>query len=115
MEQVETFRLLSDETRLRTLALMVSEKEVCVCELVESMELSQPKISRHLSALRDAGLVEGRRDAQWIFYRINPSLAGWQNRAIEAALESVAHEPVLKQDKTRLDKMDNRPQRNAAA
>ena len=115
MDQIETFRLLGDETRLRALALMGREKEVCVCELVAALGLSQPKISRHLSALRDAGLVEGRRDAQWMFYRISPSLSPWQTQAIQAALDSIADEPVLKRDKSRLDKMNNRPQRNAAA
>ena len=115
MEQIETFRLLGDETRLRALALMAQESELCVCELVAALELSQPKISRHLAALRDGGLLESRRDAQWVFYRVSESLAGWQKRVIEAALAGVANAPVLKEDKTRLEAMNSRPVRNAAA
>ena len=115
MEQMETFRLLGDETRLRALALMHDQGELCVCELVAALELSQPKISRHLGALRDAGLVESRRDAQWVFYRINEALAGWQKQVIAAALEGVAREPVLQEDKTRLKNMNSRPIRSTAA
>ena len=115
MEQIENFRLLGDETRLRILALMARETELCVCELVAALGLSQPKISRHLAALRDGGVLDSRRDAQWVFYRISESLAGWQERVIEAALEGVAGEPVLVQDQTRLDKMKNRPRREVAA
>jgi ArsR family transcriptional regulator len=115
MEQIEIFRLLGDETRLRALALMAAEGELCVCELVAGLGLSQPKISRHLAALRDAGLVDGRRDAQWVFYRISESLSGWKSQVIAAALAGVTAEPVLKQDKIRLDNMSSRPARSAAA
>jgi DNA-binding transcriptional ArsR family regulator len=115
MKQIETFRILGDATRVRALVLIADQGALCVCELVAALELSQPKISRHLAALRDAGLVEARRDAQWVFYRISKTLPGWQSQAIEAALEGVADEPVLKLDRARLDKMSNRPQRNAAA
>jgi ArsR family transcriptional regulator len=115
MEQIETFRQLGDETRLRALALMNDQGELCVCELVAGLGLSQPKISRHLAALRDAGLVEAERKAQWVFYRISRSLAGWQKQVIAAALEGVAGEPVLQQDKARLKQMNSRPARSTAA
>ncbi len=115
MEQIDFFRLLGDETRLRALALMDNQGELCVCELVAGLGLSQPKISRHLAALRDAGLVEGRRDAQWVFYRISDSLADWQKQVIAAALAGVAAEPVLQDDKTRLENMNSRPMRSTAA
>jgi len=51
------FQLLSDETRLRCLLLLQKEGELCVCELVYALDIIQPKISRHLAALRDAGIV----------------------------------------------------------
>lgn len=111
MEQAETFRILSDETRLRALALISQEGELCVCELVAALELSQPKISRHLGALRESGLVVARRDAQWVFYGPNPALPDWQQQVISGALDGIRDEPVLKQDKTRLARMLDRPQR----
>ncbi len=115
VNQTETFRLLGDETRLRALALIAREGELCVCELVAALGLSQPKVSRHLAALRDAGLLVPRRDAQWIFHAVNPGLPDWQQRAIAAALDGIGGEPVLARDKARLDNMKNRPYRDAAA
>lgn len=70
MEQyVFLFKALSDETRLRIIILL-SEKELCVCEIEEALDSSQAKVSRHLAVLRNAGLVVSRRDDQWIYYSI---------------------------------------------
>lgn len=115
MKQTETFRLLGDATRLRALALVAREGELCVCELVAALGLSQPKVSRHLAALRDAGLLVPRRDAQWIFHAINPAIPDWQQQVIAAALDGISGEPVLEQDKARLVNTKNRPHRDAAA
>lgn len=115
MKQIETFQMLGDQTRLRALSLMQDAGELCVCELVAALDLSQPKISRHLAAMRDAGLLTSRRDAQWVFYRINSTLPDWQQQVIAWALIGVKDEPVLKQDTTRLTDMHNRPARCSAA
>ncbi len=114
MKQTEIFHMLSDETRLRALALMQRVGEMCVCELVYALELSQPKISRHLLALRDAGLVLSNRQAQWVFYSINPDLASWQRQALLAAMEGIKNDLAVKQDRQRLNQMKDRPQRDAA-
>lgn len=65
----ELFRALADETRLRILHL-IGDQEVCVCYFVETLDVTQPKISRHLAYLRRTGLVETRRDGKWIHYRL---------------------------------------------
>ena len=113
MKQTETFHMLSDETRLRALALMQREGEMCVCELVCALGLSQPKISRHMLALRDADLVISSRQAQWVFYAINPDLSDWQHQVLSGALAGINNEAVVKQDKKRLVQMKDRPQRAA--
>ena len=115
MKQIEIFQMLGDQTRLRALSLMQDAGELCVCELVAALDLSQPKISRHLAALRDAGLLTSRRDAQWVFYHINSTLPDWQQQVIAAALIGIKTEPVLKQDARRLTAMHNRPARCNAA
>ena len=115
MKQIEIFQMLGDQTRLRALALMQDQGELCVCELVAALNLSQPKISRHLAALRDAGLLTSRRDAQWVFYHITPTLPDWQQQVVSAALTGIKDEAILKQDATRLQDMKNRPERCAAA
>jgi len=114
MRQTETFQMLSDETRLRALALMSSQGEVCVCELMHALELSQPKISRHMAALRDASLVTSHRRAQWVFYDINPDLPDWQKQVLSGALAGTTNEVIISQDESRLIKMSDRPQRCAA-
>jgi len=107
--------MLADQTRLRALALMQAQGELCVCELVAALDLSQPKISRHLAAMRDAGLLTSRRDAQWVFYHIATALPDWQQQVIAAALTGLEHEPLLKRDASRLTDMKNRPARSTAA
>ena len=70
LQELETFFLaLADKTRLRLLNLM-RDGEICVCFFTEVLGESQPKISRHLAYLRNAGLVEARRDGKWMHYRI---------------------------------------------
>lgn len=115
MKQIEIFQMLADQTRLRALALMQEAGELCVCELVAALDLSQPKISRHLAAMRDAGLLTSRRDAQWVFYQIDTALPDWQRAVIMAAMAGLKGEPVLKQDTSRLATMKNRPERCNAA
>lgn len=65
------FLSLSDKTRLRLLGLM-SDGEVSVGYLADSLGQSQPKVSRHLAYLRNAGLVTTRRDGKWIYYAVEP-------------------------------------------
>jgi len=111
MKQTTLFQILGDETRLRAVALMAEAGEVCVCELVHALELPQPKISRHMAAMRDAGLVVPRRDAQWVFYAPNPALPDWQQQVISAAMQGLKDSEITAQDLSRLNSMPNRPER----
>jgi ArsR family transcriptional regulator len=65
------FAALADPTRLRLLNLMAGH-EVCVCHFVEILGQSQPKISRHLAYLRNAGIVSARREGKWVNYSMRP-------------------------------------------
>ncbi|NIK12008.1 ArsR/SmtB family transcription factor [Alkalibacillus almallahensis] len=66
----QTLKLLGDSNRLRMMQF-IYERECCVCELVELINLSQPAISQHLRKLRDGGLVMEQRKGSWVFYRMN--------------------------------------------
>ncbi|NLO88783.1 MAG: winged helix-turn-helix transcriptional regulator [Clostridia bacterium] len=66
---VNTLKALSDETRLRIINLLY-EKELCVCDIKETLKITQTKASRHLSYLKNAGLVEDRKQAQWVYYSL---------------------------------------------
>ncbi len=67
---VSFFKVLSDQTRFDILTLLLS-REMCVCEIVEQLKLSQSLISHHLYHLKVAGLVQMRREGTWAFYSIN--------------------------------------------
>ena len=60
------FKALSDETRLRIFLLL--KEELCVCQIQVALAMSQTKVSRHLTVLRNAGLVTARRDGLWMYY-----------------------------------------------
>lgn len=71
MEQhLQMYKALADETRLRILALLLSESELCVCDIIAAIKLPQSTISRQLGNLRKAGLVNDRRCGLWIYYSI---------------------------------------------
>ena len=65
------FHALSDETRLRILARLRGG-ERCVCELMDAVDAAQSRLSFHLKALKDAGIVNDRRDGRWNYYSIAP-------------------------------------------
>lgn len=96
------FSALSDPTRLRTLVLLAREGEACVCRLVDALGVSQPKMSRHLAALREVGLVRDRRRGQWVHYSINPDLPAWATAALSAAAEALVTEFPHRDDLARL-------------
>jgi len=64
---VDVLKALSDETRLRIINLLY-EQELCVCDIIETLQITQTKASRHLSYLKNAGLVVDRKYAQWVYY-----------------------------------------------
>jgi ArsR family transcriptional regulator, arsenate/arsenite/antimonite-responsive transcriptional repressor len=72
------FQSLDDETRLRILALLLEEDELCVCDLVAVLQLPQSTVSRQLSLLKNAGWLKDRREGVWIYYSINRSLPSMQ-------------------------------------
>ncbi len=103
MTDVETFmRALADPTRLRILNLLLSAGELCVCELTGALELAQPKVSRHLGILRQAGVVRDRRQGLWIHYRIDPELPLWAGRLLEALSDGCRERDPYRKDLERL-------------
>lgn len=106
---------LSDQTRLRSLMLLMQEGELCVCELTHALDLIQPKISRHLASLRDMQVVIDKRAGQWIYYSINPELPAWANELLQATLKGSVNEKQYKSDLKKLKSMPNRPENRICA
>lgn len=90
----DLLKSVADETRLAILT-MLHDGEMCVCEIMEFLSVSQPAVSHHLRILRQAGLINDRRQGKWIFYSLDPE-----------ALESAA---------TLLDRMLFQPARQLKA
>ena len=88
MLPVELFKLLSDQTRLSIVLLVAEHNELCVCELTEALDLSQPKVSRHLAILRNGGLLEGEKRGQWVYYKLRAELDEKSRTVIGCVLES---------------------------
>lgn len=105
------FAALADPTRLRLLNLM-NGREVCVCYFVEILKQSQPKISRHLAYLRNAGVVSARREGKWMHYSIERPEDGGAAAVLDAALRSFEADREMQLDLARLDKACCVPQRS---
>ena len=69
----QMFKALGDETRLRIISLL-SQGELCVCDLMEVLNLPQSTTSRHLSYLKNSSWITGTRKGKWMYYRVNPGL-----------------------------------------
>ncbi|MFL5481438.1 MAG: ArsR/SmtB family transcription factor [Gemmatimonadaceae bacterium] len=70
---VELFHALSDETRLQIIELL-RKGERCVCELTDSLDAAQSRLSFHLRVLRDAGIVRDRKEGRWVYYELDPEV-----------------------------------------
>jgi ArsR family transcriptional regulator len=109
MDHQAIFDVMADPTRRRILGLLATEGELCVCEMTAALDGIQPKVSRHLSVIREAGLVRARREGTWMFYRIEQHLPAWQRDMIDAVCDGAV--PELSEDRARLRKMSGRPAR----
>lgn len=95
------FKALADRTRLRLINLM-GDDEICVCFLVEVLEINQPKISRHLAYLRRAGVVAARREGKWMHYRIVEPEDEHAARIFREVRASLKSDTATQRDRARL-------------
>ncbi len=95
------FQALGDNTRLRLLNLMAGQ-EVCVCFLVEILGGPQPKISRHLACLRNAGIVSARREGKWMHYRILMPPDIGASQVLRQTLDWLTEDKAMQADRARL-------------
>ncbi len=109
MDPTQLFKALSDITRLRCLHLLITHKELCVCELTNALGLAQPKVSHHLAALRRIGLVCDRKHGLWIYYRINEDAPRWALKVIRATVDGVKDAVPFNGDVLAMAGMPSRP------
>jgi ArsR family transcriptional regulator len=95
-------KALADDTRLRILCAL-SKRELCVCQIIELFKLAPSTISKHLFILSSAGLVEGRKDGRWIYYRLASEDAPKEvKEALVWVRTHLRKSPVIRNDAKRL-------------
>lgn len=96
-EITDIFKLLSDESRIRILMLL-EKRELCVCQIMGVLNMSQPLISRNLSLLAKSGFISGRREGKLIFYRIKKKLTKKNMLVLSVLKELLKNDSILLRD-----------------
>jgi ArsR family transcriptional regulator len=95
------FKALSDETRLRIFRLLL-DGELCICDLMEVLELPQSKVSRHMAYLKHSGLVNDRREGVWIYYSLKEPQSKLHEYQLRCMRDCFEEHEILKRDLQRL-------------
>jgi ArsR family transcriptional regulator len=101
-ELVRMLKALADPTRVRIVRLLEGRDDLCVCEIVDALEIPQYSVSRHLGVLKAAGIVTDWRQGKWMHYALNPALPAEERAVVAAVCARVGREPVARQDRRRL-------------
>ena len=84
-------KALGDETRLKIVALLLKEDELCVCDFEKVLGVTQSKSSRHLRYLLNTGILEDRKENIWVYYRISKNLSGEMKALVKAVGDVLSH------------------------
>ena len=87
---IKVFKALSDQTKVRILKILQERNELCVCEIMQALNISQSRASRNLGILEDAGFVNDRRDGLWVHYSINKEKINEYHQALNSLIKRLA-------------------------
>ena len=105
-DTVKAFKALSDETRLRILHLLL-ERECCVCEVMQALDISQTRASRNLGILHDSGLIRLKKEGLWSLYSIDrEGTEGYLEDLVQAAVKALEGNKQAALDRERLNKAE---------
>lgn len=100
---MNVFKALSDETKLRILKILQERDELCVCEIMQALDISQSRASRNLGILKNAGFVTDRREGSWIYYSLRERNMGEFARAVNDLMKQwLNEEEIIVEDRERL-------------
>jgi ArsR family transcriptional regulator len=103
-ETIKTFKALSDETRLRILNILL-ERECCVCEVMQALDISQTRASRNLAALYEAGFLNLTKDGAWSLYSVDrDQMDEYLADLVRAVAKNLKGNRTLEEDRQRLKK-----------
>lgn len=98
-------KALSDESRVR-IFMLLQPQELCVCQILEVFDLAPSTVSKHLSVLYQAGLLESRKDGRWVYYRhADGNASGTVQRALKWVTDAIGADPQIQTDRKRLDEV----------
>jgi ArsR family transcriptional regulator len=100
------FRAVSDRTRLRILCL-VHKKEFCVGDIVDILQVPQPRVSRHLAYLRKAGLATVRKTGLWCYYSLTPPQTAFHKKLLSCLTNCFSEVPQIQADLARATEIKN--------
>lgn len=98
---VSMAKALGDETRFRIMA-MLEEQELCACQIIEVFDLANSSISRHLSVLKQAGLLQSRKSGRWMYFSWAQSNSFVLQGMLNWLSESISHDPQIQKDRERI-------------
>ena len=104
-EFIEITKALADANRVRAL-LALRTRELCVCRIIELLQLAPSTVSKHLTILKRAGLIEGRKEGRWMHYRLPGHPSASIQKTLEWVFQSVEKSPEIKADHTRLKRIE---------
>ena len=100
---VEIFKSLADETRLRLLLLLQGRTELCVCDLMQALDMKQSTVSRHLAYLKKNGWLQDRRGGVWMYYSLKKDLSPMLQAELVLIISTLSNTKTCQNDKERLN------------
>ncbi|MFZ4591854.1 MAG: ArsR/SmtB family transcription factor [Ignavibacteria bacterium] len=104
-KQEKIFKALSDKNRIR-IVKMLQKKSLCVCEIKDVLKLATSTVSKHLSILREAGLIVDWKDGKWINYKINPDPDSLEANALLYTQMQIEDDEIIKNDRKLINCVD---------
>lgn len=105
-------KALADVNRVRAV-MALRHGELCVCQIIELLEMAPSTVSKHMAILHQAGLVESRKQGRWIYYRVAKDAPPAVEGALRWVREALAKEPQVVEDSRRVKAIINRPREGA--
>jgi ArsR family transcriptional regulator len=99
-------KALSDESRIRIVNLLKAKKGICVCEITDIINLSQPTISSHLKKLEEAEIITFKKDGLWVNYYLNDEMDTESMELVYLIIRSIEKDPVTRKDLQKISDTD---------
>jgi ArsR family transcriptional regulator, arsenate/arsenite/antimonite-responsive transcriptional repressor len=103
---IKILKALSDESRIRIVNLLKAKKGICVCEITDIINLSQPTISSHLKKLEEAEIITFKKDGLWVNYYLNDKMDAESMELVYLIIRSLEKDPAIRKDLQKISDTD---------